>query len=214
VLFATPPAGTQGTPGIVFDGSGEPTQIQNPAGDLKDFPGGGAGGIPIPANNQGNNVQIETAPGGGVEIRSVPDVAGESGGGIQLIASDTSADEFPGGNVTISAGNSTGVDADGGQIELLAGLAVDAATGGASVLLRGGAGTGTGGSLELKVGHGSSEAGSLVIGATSGSMATAAATEVVTTAALGPLDGAVSITKWIPVTVDGVSGFIPFFTLD
>jgi hypothetical protein len=44
VMFADPPEGVEGLAGIVFDENGEPTQIQNPAGELKDFPGGGGGG--------------------------------------------------------------------------------------------------------------------------------------------------------------------------
>lgn len=216
VMFYTPPEGTVNMAGIVFDELGEPTQIQNPDGVLKDFPGGGGGGgIPIPANNSGTDVQIETGLGGGVEIRCIPDVVGESGGSVQLIASDTTADEFPGGNIIIAAGNTTGVDADGGEIQMTAGLAVDAATGGASVTLRGGIGAdGEGGSLELRVGHGASLTGALVLGATSGNLAVAADTSAVTVAALGPVAGDVSITKWCPVTLDGVDGFLPFFTVN
>jgi len=44
VLFATPPAGSAGMAGIVFDGGGVPTQIQDLSGGLHAFPGGGGGG--------------------------------------------------------------------------------------------------------------------------------------------------------------------------
>jgi hypothetical protein len=44
VMFYSPPTGTQNMAGIVFDEDGNPTGIQNPAGDIKPFPGGSGGG--------------------------------------------------------------------------------------------------------------------------------------------------------------------------
>ena len=77
-----------------------------------------------------------------------------------------------------------------------------------------GATAGIGGDLSLKVGASAGGHGALILGARTGNLAVAADSDPVTIADLAPTAGAVSISKWVPATVDGVAGYFAFFTLD
>lgn len=207
VMFASPPAGAVNMAGVAFDGAGDPTQLQNPAGALKDFPGGGAGGIPIPANNSGLDVEIQSGAGGDINISTQPDVNDFVGQiKIQPAAAPNAED---GASVLVAGGNSDG--GSPGPAQLLGGNDGSGATG--AKVECGGSMDGSGGNLQLRVGHHGSGVGALVIGSVLGSLAEPADTSTVTVAALGPADGNVAISKWIPVTLDGVNGFLPFFTV-
>lgn len=210
VMFATPPLGNVNMAGIVFDVSGEPTQIQNPAGVLKDFPGGGGGGgIPIPANNDGVDVVITSGPGGQINITAdLDDDGGVSDVTVSAVAA--TATGLPGANINVFGGAAT--EGNGGAVTLRAGNDFTSGASGALITLNGATG-GNGGELLLQVGAGAT-AGHLSLGARSGNLAVNADSDPVTIADLAPTAGAVSISKWIPVTVDGVAGFLPFFTLD
>lgn len=209
VLFATPPEGSANMAGVVFDEAGEPTQLQNLAGDLKDFPGGGGGsGIPIPANNDGNDVVINSAGGGAIQIQTTPDVDG-------LVGDITVAPESATGDGSIGASSflrgGTGVAA-GGSAEVSGGSSLAGATG-AQVLANGAPLSGDGGDLELVVGASGANNGKLILRARSGSLAVAAGTSTVTIAGLGPAAGNLEVSNWIPATLDGVDGFLPFLTV-
>lgn len=210
VMFATPPAGTTNMAGIVFDGAGEPTQIQNPAGVLKDFPAGppAPGAIPIPANNDGDAVIIESAPGGEIQIRTVA-VADGPAEGITISPEASLGTGLVGASVSITGGGSA--DALGGGVTIGGGTNFTSGATGSQVVTNGG--DTNGGDLELVAGVGAA-VGALVLRARSGNLAEATSTNDVTIASLGPASGPVSISKWVPVKVDGVAGYLPFFTVD
>lgn len=209
VLFAAPPEGAVNMTGVTFDEAGDPAQIQNPAGELKDFPGGGGGGggIPIPANNDGLDVVIDSGDGGTIQIRTVPDGDGVAGE-INIFPGNSTAPGVPGSNLGLRAG--AALDGDGGAVAVTGGTDFTTGATGAQITAAGANG-GAGGGLSLLVGAGAAP-GPLVLGSRSGDLAVAAGSNAVTVTAKGPAAGAVQISKWVPVTLDGVAGFLPFFT--
>lgn len=207
VMFASPPAGSTNMAGVVFNESNEPTGIQTPAGNVVDFPGGN--GIPNPANNFGADVQIYTAPGGSIQIGAVGSEVGTPGGVDISAASGTGSGQI-GGSIAIAAG-AGGPASDGGGLSLNAGGGDEENTSGAGINLTGGTGAGDiGGDLELLVGSGSSANGALRLSSVNTDLGVATAAGTVTAGSVGPVN--VELSRWIPVTLDGVAGFVAFYT--
>jgi hypothetical protein len=151
-MFANPPPGTvNAISGINFDGAGVPINIQNLAGELKDFPGGGGGGggIPIPANNDGANVVINSDQGGNITIAAPDEVAGD-GGTINII-SGYSPDGTAGAvNITGNSGFNVG-----GDVLIVSGSGDNGAVGSSQLYLQGGNGNpGQGGGFLASAGNG------------------------------------------------------------
>lgn len=135
VMFANPPPGQTDLAGIQFDDAGNPVSIQNPAGVAKAFPGGGGGGgIPIPANNSGADVVINSDQGGNITI-SAPDETTGPGGNVSLLGGYSPDDN--GGSVTIKGQNAFGY---GGEVQINSGDGANGDAGGAQIYLQGGNG--------------------------------------------------------------------------
>lgn len=207
VMFASPPAGTTNMAGIVFDpNTNEPTGIQTPAGNVVPFAGGG---IPDPANNNGADVNIYSAPGGSIQIGAVGSEVGTPGS-VSISAASAEGPGQAGGGVAL-AGGTGGPMNDGGSISLIAGGGDEDSTSGSAVNLVGGSGTGdVGGDLELLVGSGTSANGVLRLSSINADLGVATGAGAVTTGSVGPVP--LETTAWIPVTLDGVPGFLAFFT--
>jgi len=209
VLFATPPGAAVNMAGIVFDGSGNPTQIQNPAGVLKDFPGNVSGGIPIPANNDGQDVLIQSGGAGTITITTAEDVNGTLG---QLLVHGGTANSSGGVGSEIEVTGGSSLDSQSGAVTVGGGSNFTTGATGAQVIANGG--NANGGDLELIVGGaGSGTLGNLVLRARTGNLAVPETGNDVITTAKGPAAGDVQITQWVPATLDGVAGFVPFFTV-
>lgn len=217
VLFASPPQGSTNMAGIVYDeNTNEPTEIQTPAGTRVPFPGG-AGAIPIPTSNNNNDLVLQSEPGGLVQVNAGATTVGQ-GPAIELNGGFSESSGAQGGGVFIN-GAQGGPNGEGGEIGIVGGGANEG-TGalGAVLNLRGGQhASGFGGSLELLVGDDAASAannGKLYLGTATGSVdfGVAPGTQVVTIGALGPGASPLGISAWIPATLDGVDGYIPFFT--
>jgi hypothetical protein len=122
------------------------------------------------------------------------------------------------GNVQFIAGNSTSADGgDGGSATFIAGNGASASGNGGSVSFTAGDGYQAGflaGSMYFTFGNAGSGAdiSRLYIAKTGvGGFGVAPAANAVSLGTTGPVAG-LTVTKWIPVTLDGVNGYIPFFS--
>jgi hypothetical protein len=179
-----------------------------------------------------------TAVGGAITITTGEGAAGSYSGNLTLKSADG---DIGAGTVQISAGEITGesgtggalilstgdgvADGDGGLLRLVAGAGGTTGKGG-NLLLFGGIDNGGGGGyvsiatgidpypafqpndIGLTVGDG----GKLLLSNGDSSLADANNGQAVTFGALtGPGGAAVSIKRWIPITIDGNAGWIPHF---
>lgn len=178
--------------------------------------GAGGGAIPIPTSNDNNNLVLQSEPGGLIQINAGATVVGV-GGGVELNGGYSSSSSAQGGGVFLNAALG-GPSGEGGQIGLSAGPADDGSGAlGATLNLNGGRFIGgLGGNLELFVGDDGADAannGKLVFGTATGSvdLGVAPGSQTVTIGNVGPGASGLTVAAWLPASLDGVNGFIPFF---
>ena len=169
-------------------------------------------GIPRPANNSGPKVEIEADIEGDVHIHGGNSFFGSAGygGGIRLTAGGGPDDEL-GGSMTLDGGGTSGT-LIGGATTIGGGWGNGGGGGVLDLYSGDDMAGGQGGALRLTVGHGSGGSGHIELGSTGGgNLAAAPGGQVVTGLATnGPGSSALAVTKWLPVTLDGAPGFIPF----
>lgn len=169
-------------------------------------------GIPRPASNHGADVQIEAGIEGAVDIHGGFSPLGSpgNGGAVMLTAGGGPNDEL-GASMTLEGGGTFGTLV-GGTLTIGAGWGNGGGGGTLDLYSGDDMAGGTGGPLRITVGHGAGGNGAIELGATGGgNLAVAPAGQVVTGLAInGPGGSALAVTKWLPVTLDNVPGFIPF----
>ncbi|HKW84091.1 MAG TPA: hypothetical protein VJN68_10090 [Burkholderiaceae bacterium] len=171
--------------------------------------GDGAGGVNLDARGSYGLDAVAGAFGGN-HLRMSDDVGvtidASAGKPVNITGGGSSEAEGEGGNVTITAGSSTGTDSTSGTLELSGGYGTPAVAGefvtAGDLVLRPGRGTDAGGTTH----------GAVKLEAFDRPLADANNGQVVTYgAAIGPGAAPISIKRWIPVTVDGVDGWLPHF---
>lgn len=129
-----------------------------------------------------------------------------TGGEVQISAGDVDADEAAGGDFYLRAGGSTGSDSESGTVYIQGGYGNPSNP---SALV-------TAGDVVIKPGRGrdadGTTHGAVRFEAFDRPLADANNGQAVTYgAAVGPGGAAISIKRWLPVTVDGNEGWIPHF---
>lgn len=192
--------------------------------------GDGAGGVNLDARGSyGLDALAGTSGINRLRMTDDTGVSLVSSKGVTVTAGDGAS---AGGPMYLDAGNATGADGIGGDARVTSGGAAVASDGdGGEVFITAGSGdgTGTGGGVTIATGQSGAggASGDLTLsishggGATPGrwkldgngtALADANNGQSVTYgAAVGPGGAAVSIKRWIPVTVDGIDGWIPHF---
>lgn len=182
-FIIVPPAAT----GVTFPIVGTPDATMN--------------GLGAAAGALGGTVFLNGGVGGAIGGAAVAvrggDDTGFAAGGVLDLLGGLGGPAGSGGNVNVTGGNCFGgVGSVGGNAQITSGDS-----------------NGTPGNVVITVGsNGIATNGQLTISSTIGALAAPAGVQVVNIAGRGPGAAAVTVTKWLPVTLDGVAGFIPFFT--
>lgn len=161
-------------------------------------------GLPVAAGNVGGASILEGGNGGLVKAAKITTFGGDdtgfaAGGGV-AIAGGVGGPSGSGGTVDIAAGGAFGgANNTAGNVQITSGDV-------------GGGGIATPGNIVLTVGSNGVTSGVVSFNSTLGQIAALPNAQVVNIAGTGPGAAAVTVTKWLPVTVDGVNGFLPFFT--
>lgn len=150
--------------------------------------------LPVTVNNLGN-LAVTAASS-----------TSDDGKNVSVTAGGSTADNASGGDLTITAGSSTGADSTSGTLELAGGYGVPAV----------GSDFVEAGDLVLRPGRGRDADGT-----TCGAIKFAAydrpiradnnGQTVTFGTTTGPGDAAISIQRWLPITIDGNEGWIPHF---